>query len=163
MAIVNRTLDATEQRRYFQVPVYSLYGASGVVVSGLTAPVGIVPWPCTFVGAQIASLGTSGSPTYSLNLTRFIAGSGYTTWALATGSSNVPAVFGTSGIGAFGTSLFGSSGMVCISASSTLAQLQANDVLVLGNGTANTASTSVVVGYVLQPTVDIKTNFGLGF
>lgn len=165
MAIVNRTLDATEQRKAFQFSVSSA-GNSGPLITGATSIVGIVPWPCTFIDAQIAAFGTSGSPTYALALNRFIAGTGFTTWLLATGTSNTPAAFGTSGPGSFGTSLFGSLGMVTVGSStqgSTLQSLQANDVLTVTTGGANSAALALAIGYVLQPTVDIKTNYGLGF
>lgn len=155
MAIVNRTLDVTEKNKVYEL-------SQGAVATGITMVLGIVPYPSTLQCAQIAAYGLSGSPTYALAVNRFIAGTGFTTIVVGTGTSNIPAEFGTSGIGAFGSSLFGSSGMVLAAAGSTLLNLQANDVLVLASGGANSAVKGLACAVVIQPTVDVKTHFGLG-
>lgn len=160
MAIVNRTLDVSEQRKNF-VWSASNGGASGPLGTGCTSIALVVPWPSTLVEAQIAAAGISGAPSYELAVNRFIAGAGITTWIVAKGTSNVPAAYGTSGAGAFGTSLFGSSGMILAASGSTLLNLQANDVISVTTGAANAAAQQVSIGLVLAPIQDIKVSFGL--
>lgn len=160
MAVVNRTLDISEQRKNFTWSA-SNGGASGALGTGCTSIVCIVPWPSTLVEGQIAAIGLSGAPSYELAVNRFIAGSGITTWIVAKGTSNTPAAYGTSGAGAFGTSLFGSSGIVLVASGSTLLNLQANDVISVTTGVANAAANAVSIGLVLAPIQDIKVSFGL--
>lgn len=149
MAVVNRTLDVTEQRKV------ALQWSNGVTLvgTGVTRTIGIVPWPCTLDAGQIYASGLSGAPSYQLSVNRFIVGSGFTTYVIAVGSSNVPPDFGTSGVGV--------SAMILPAAGSTLLNLQANDVLYFVSGVANTASTYLHISLVLKPIQDIKTNFGL--
>lgn len=156
MAIVNRTLDPSEQKKVFEI----VGAATG---TGVTLNLGIVPYQANLIGGQVAAWGVSGSPTFQLQVQRFIAGTGYTSITVATGTSNIVAEFGTSGPGSFGTSLFGSSGLVCASVGSTLMQLQANDLLVVQSGGSNSAVKGFALAVVIQPTVDVKYNFGLGF
>lgn len=154
MAVVNRTLDASEQRKVFEVNTQAL-------ATGVTLQLGIVPYPSVLVEAQIAAWGLSGAPTYALAINRFITGTGFTTIVVGTGTSNIPAEFGTSGPGAFGASLFGASGMVLAAAGSTLLNLLPNDVLTLTSGVANTAVKALSCAVVIQPIQDIKVHFGL--
>lgn len=155
MAIVNRTLDPTEQRKLMQI-------TNAATATGVTLTLGIVPWPCTIDEGQIAAWGLSGAPTYAVAVNRFIAGTGFTTWILATGATNTPAEFGTSGIGTFGASLFGSSGLVLTNAAgSTLNNLLANDVLTVTSGASNAAVKGLAIGVILKPIQDLKINFGL--
>ena len=155
MAIVNRTLDASEKNKVYEL-------STQAVATGVTLQVALVPYPANIMGAQIAVWGVSGSPTYALAINRFITGSGVTTIVIGTGTSNTPAEFGTSGPGSFGSSLFGSSGMILAAVGSTLLQLQANDVLTLTSGGSNSAVKALSCGVVIQPTTDIKYHFGLG-
>lgn len=154
MAIINRTQDASEQRKVMQV-------ALGAVATGVTNVIGVVPYPAVLDEAQIVAYGLSGSPSYALNVDRFIAGTGFTTIVLGTGSSNTPAAFGTSGAGSFGTSLFGASGMILAAAGSTLLNLLPNDVLVLTSGGSNAAAKAVVCAVAIRPIQDVKAHFGL--
>lgn len=143
MAIVNRSLDVSEQRKVFK---YS----DKLMATGVTAPICVVPWPSTIDGAMLAAFGLSGSPTYQVFVNRFIVGTGFTTWALT--GAEVPSAFGTSGVLARGMSM--------VASGSTLLNLQANDLLTVTSAVANTAST-VSVAVVLKPIQDIKYNFGL--
>lgn len=153
MAIVNRTLDSSEQKK-------TLYVTANTVVNGTTLSVGLVPYPSTFIGGQLSCWGISGAPTVEVAVNRFIAGTGFTTWVLAKGTSNTPADFGVSGAGAFGT---GASGMICIAQGSTLGILLANDVItVTVAGGTGAAAKSVFADIVIQPIVDIKTHFNTG-
>jgi hypothetical protein len=146
MSVLNRTLDVSEQRKVFEVQ-------TGAMATGVTTVVGIVPYPSVLDAAQIVAYGTSGAPTYQLNVDRFIVGTGFTTIILATGSSNTPPAFGTSGLGA--------SGMIKAADGSTLLNLLANDVLVLTSGGSNAAAKALAVGVVLKPIQDVKVHFGL--
>lgn len=150
MAIVNRTLDASEQRR---VGVLQWSNGVTLVGTGVTRVIGIVPWPCTLDAGQIVAFGLSGAPSYALAVNRFIAGSGATTYTIAVGASNTPPDFGTSGVGI--------SAMILPASGSTLLNLLANDVLYFVSGVANTAATYLAVSLVLKPTQDVKYNFGL--
>jgi hypothetical protein len=94
--------------------------------------------------------GVSGSPTYTLAVNRFIAGSGFTTWAVS--GAEAPAVFGTSGVLARGMSLLASG--------STLLNLLPNDLLTYTSGASNAAA-SVGIAVVLRPIQDVKKHFAL--
>lgn len=144
MAIVNRTLDVSEQRKVYEV-------SAGPVVTGVSAIVAYVPGPCTLDAGSIAAFGLSGLPTYALVVNRFIVGAGVTAITIAVGTSNVPSAFGTSG--AFQ--------MILPAAGSTLLNLVANDVLMYQTGVANTAVTGLSVAVVLKPIQDIKLQFGV--
>lgn len=169
MSVFNRSKDVSEQRERFYIPMNGNVGIAtgtstwtGVIPTGVTMTAMIVPYPCTIDEAQISAWGLSGTPQYTLAVNRFIAGTGFTTWNIAQGTSNTPAAYGTSGAGAFGTSTLGWSGMVFLNAAgSTLNNLVANDLLTVTTGGANTAAVSVCVGIVLKPIQDVKVNFGL--
>jgi hypothetical protein len=143
MAIVNRSLDASEQRKVIQV-------VAGAVATGVSGIIGVVPWPCTLDAGEIAAFGLSGAPNYGLILNRFVVGAGVTAITIAVGTSNIPLAYGTSG----GWS------MVLPASGSTLLSLQANDVLMFQSGVANTAVTGLAVSVVLKPIQDIKINHG---
>ncbi len=144
MAIVNRTLDSSEQRK----DIVMSYGA---IATGVTSVIAIVPWPCVLEKAQFAAFGVSGSPTATIVVQRFITGTGFTAISLS-GANALPA-FGTSGVIAVGASL--------LATGSTLLQLQANDVLSLLSGGANSAVTNLGIGVVLRPIQDIRQHFAL--
>lgn len=144
MAIVNRTLDPSEQKK-----VYS--ASAGAVATGVTGIVAYVPGPAILNAGSIAAFGLSGAPNYSLIVNRFVVGAGATAITVGTGTSNVPSAYGTSG----------SFQMVLAAAGSTLLQLQANDVIMYLSGVASSAVTGLNVSVVLQPIQDIKLQFGV--
>lgn len=151
MAIVNRTLDPTEKNKVMSI------SSDADVLTGTTLFIGIVPWPSQLQCGQLACFGVSGAPTFQVSVNRFIVGTGVTTWILATGTSNVARDIGTSGVG----NSVGQSGIIFSGAS--LLTLQANDVLyVVQAGGAAAATKGFALSLILQPTVDIKYNFGLG-
>lgn len=151
MAIVNRTLDASEQRKTMSM---SANGSSGIVIiTGSTFVVGVVPYACTLDAGQLVAFGVSNSPTCALSVNRFIVGSGQTTYVIATGTSNLVPAFGTSGVGI--------SAMILPAAGSTLLNLLPNDVLQLTFAGTNAAATFLNVALVLKPIQDVKTHFGL--
>lgn len=147
MAILNRTLDTTEQRLVFEAVL-----PAAQLTSGVTSVVAVVPFPCVIDYAQAVANGLSGAPTWQLNVDRFIAGTGFTTIIIATGSSNTPPAFGTSGVGI--------SGMVLVASGSTLRNLLANDQIMLTTGAANTAAKSGAVCVALRPIQDVIVQFG---
>lgn len=148
MAIVNRTLDASEQKKVLSVK-------QNTVVNGTTMIIGIVPYPANVVGGQIAAFGLSGAPTVAVAVQRFIVGTGFTTFVIATGTSNLPKEIGTSGVG--------NSGIVMAAQGSTLLQLQANDLLIaVQAGGTGAATNGTAVDILIQPIVDIKTHYALG-
>lgn len=147
MAIVNRTLDASEQRRSFTA---SFTGSSTSLVLGNTLMLGVVPYNSVLSAITVAAIGLSGSPTMDLRVNRFIVGTGVTT--IAGGATTLTlTAWGTSGVQA----------MVLAASGSSFLNLLANDVLVLTQAGANTATTSQCVTYVLQATQDIKTQLGV--
>lgn len=143
MAVINRTLDISEQRKTFGV-------VAGAIATGVTTIVAVVPWPCTLDAAQFQAFGNSGSPTAQLVVNRFIVGSGVT--AFAVGSANALPAFGTSGVIVLGASL--------PAAGSTLLNLLPNDVIHMESGGANSAVQRLAATVVLKPIQDIKKNFG---
>lgn len=148
MGIINRTKEASEQRKVFSVQ-------AGAFATGVTAIVAQIPFPCVLESGQIAAFGLSGAPNYALTVNRFIPGAGATAFVVATGTSNVPSAFGTSGVA--GT---GASGIV-MAWGSTLMNLLPNDVVMVTSGVANTAVTGLSISLVVRPTQDIKVHFGL--
>lgn len=145
MAIVNRSLDASEQRKTFN------FKWNAVVGTGATVVVGAVPYPSVIEGAQMAAYGLSGSPTWTLKIHRFIVGTGATYFAVSGAMS--PSAFGTSGVQAAGLSLLASG--------NTLLNLLPNDVLMVETAGANSAVLSGALSVVLRPIQDIKANFAL--
>lgn len=143
MAIVNRSLDPSEQRKVFEA-------AYGAVATGVTVFVCAVPFNSTLDGIRVAAAGLSGSPTYAMTVQRFITGAGLT--AITGGATTLTAVaFGTSGI----------QSMVMAASGSTLLNLLAGDVIALTSGAANTAVTNLSVSAVIKAVQDIKTSFGI--
>jgi hypothetical protein len=139
MAILNRTLDQSQQRAVMSA-------AAGAVATGVTGVIGVVPYPCFMEAGEIAAFGISGTPNYAVVVNRFIPGAGATAITVAVGTSNAPLAFGTSGAIA-----------MAISAST---QLLANDVLMYQSGGTTSAVTGLAIGVVLRPIQDIKIHFG---
>lgn len=148
MSVLNRTLDVSEQRKVFEINLTSAF-----LTNGITSVIGVVPYASTLDSAQIAVTGTSGAPSYQINVDRFIPGTGFTTIILATGTSNTPPAFGTSGVGI--------SGMILATAGSTLLNLLPNDMLMLlAAGGVGAAAKAAAMAVVLLPIQDSKTHFG---
>lgn len=142
MAIVNRTLDASEQRK--------MYSASyGVIGTGATLMGVPIPSDGSLAAVRIAVNGVSGSPTALVVVHRFIVGTGLTSIAACTLLTHT--AFGTSGIQSVGLAAAGS----------TLLQLLAGDYLAVATGGANSAVASMTVSAVVQNIQDIKTAYGV--
>jgi hypothetical protein len=144
MAIVNRSKDASEQRRVMSV-------VAQAVATGATGMIGIVPHAATLDGLQMAAFGISGSPTCAVHVHRFIVGTGFTSWAV----SGVEAQF------AYGTSGVNARGMSLLASGSTLLNLLPNDVLVYLTAGTNAGCAFFSLQAVIKPLQDIKTYFGI--
>ena len=59
MAIVNRTLDASEQRKVFQQKL-----VAAELVNGFSGIIAVAPYPCTLDAGAIALYGISGAPQF---------------------------------------------------------------------------------------------------
>lgn len=148
MAVVNRTKDASEQKREFEAKtgLVALGAASGV-----TGIVTFIPYASTIEAAQLAAFGVSGSPTVKLMLNRFVVGAGATAWAISADAA--PVAFGTSGLAASGVSLLASG--------STLMMCMAGDVIQYQVSGTTTALSGMAISMVVKPLQDIKTFFNL--
>ena len=144
MAVVNRTLDASEQRKVLSV-------AAQAVATGATGMVGIVPHAGTLDGLQMAAFGISGSPTCAVHIHRFIVGTGFTSWAVS--GTEAQFAYGTSGVNARGMSLLASG--------STLLNVLPNDILVYLTAGSNAGCAFFSISAVIKPLQDIKKFFGI--
>lgn len=145
MGIINRNLGSSQRRGMpFEF-------SAGAVATGVTQIIATIPYPCSVDGAQMFAFGTSGAPTVQLFVNRFIIGTGFTTFSLASAQS-VPA-YGTSGVLASGYSL--------PQIGSTLTQLFINDVVMVQTGGANSAVTGLAIGLVLRPIADTLAHYGV--
>lgn len=141
MAVVNRTLDASNQK--FPVSV----AINGAITNGETGVLVHVPFPCTLEAANLASFNTTASFNMLIRVSRFIPGTGATTWVL--GSTFAPPAFGTSGVIPSGISLPASG--------STLLNLMPNDVIgYLADGGATVAVYGLTGCFILKPVQDIR-------
>jgi hypothetical protein len=143
MAITNRALDASEQRKTFTAGV-------GLVGTGSTTHCFVMPSAGTLEGVRMAAAGISGSPVAQVAVIRFIAGAGLT---------SIGGVATTLALQAVGTS--GIQSVALAAAGSTLLNLMAGDVVAVGLTGANSAVATLTVAAVVKQTQDIKTQFGL--
>ncbi len=148
MAIVNRALDSSQQELEF----YSTYGAFSTGASNAPAvvPIAMIPYASNLVAARVSATGLSGAPTLDLSITRFIVGSGSTSY-----------------LGGFTTLTFvgiGTSGMQSVTiaaAGSTALSLFAGDVIYGSVAGQDSAISRMSVSIVVKATQSIKTHFGL--
>jgi len=139
--IVNRDLDGSEQQKVLQVQAKN-------TVTGTSALLCVVPFPCQVLGAFEAAVGISASPTHRIDVLRFIAGTGATVISTLFNVTPVTAV-GTSGV--YGMSLVGGGSLF----------LAANDVLFLTPAGAASAVVQTSIDIVVQAIQDIKLNHNL--
>lgn len=143
MAIVNRDLDASEQRTF----IGSVFGGNrgGSLLGGASYFIGApLPFPCTVQSMRSYATGLSGAPLLNLRASRFTAG-GLTSILLSI-SGMVLNAAGTSGV-------LGYSGLAA--AGSTLLQLQAGDCMAVEFAGANTAAIELMVQVTIAKTQDI--------
>lgn len=139
--IVNRDLDPSQQREIVRVEARN-------TVTGTSQMLAVVGYPAQCLGAFEAAVGLSGSPTHRIDIMRFIPGTGVT---VITGLFNVTPVTAVGTSGVFGMSLIGGSSFL----------LQANDVLFLTPGGANSAVVQTEINIVIQAIQDIKQTHNL--
>lgn len=141
MAINNRSLDASEQKKTFAF-------SAAATATGVTGIMVHIPFPCTLNAIQVSAFGLSGAPNLAVVNNRFIAGAGVTAMTVATGTSNVLVAFGTSGVG--------SSGLIV---GASFVNLLPNDVLMFQTGASNAAVTGLSGHVVVTPLQDVKQFF----
>lgn len=134
MGIINRDLSTSEKQTVYTESL-------GLVATGATIPLMVVPYYSVLTGGAIGVFGLSGSPQYSLYMTRFIVGTGVTVMTLA--PAITPLTFGTSGYMSFGVT----SGIT----------LQPGDLIGVVSSVSNTAS-YVTVSLVVKAIEDIRKN-----
>jgi hypothetical protein len=148
MAITNRALDTSEQKKQLNV-------FAGALATGVTGIAAHIMYPCTLNAVQVAAFGTSGSPTIGLIVNRFIIGTGSTAFAL--GTSQALVAYGTSGVLGVTSQSGAISGGYSLTVGGTLLNLLPNDVLMYITAGANSAVTGLSVAMVVTPIQDVKT------
>jgi hypothetical protein len=116
MAIVNRDLEASEQKRDFKADIALSVAAS----AGKVFPLLVVPYASTLVGVKASHFTLSGAPSCDINIQRFIVGAGLTT-IVGVGATLVSTNYSLSGVQSFSMAAAGS----------TLLSLTAGDVVVV--------------------------------
>jgi hypothetical protein len=144
MAVVNRSLDASEQKEVVE------FCWNSQVSTGATLLVAPLPYPCTVQSMEGGCLGSSGAPEMKLRALRMTSG-GATSIILSI-SNMILAALGTSGP-------LGYSGLAA--AGSTLLNLNYKDVLVLEMAAANSAATQGCIEIVVKKTQDIVSSNGV--
>jgi hypothetical protein len=143
MGLSNRDKDSSEQMYVISS------GNVGAVATSVTLAIGTVPTAGQIRQMTFTGKGLSGAPSYNLVISRWTT-AGQTTFAV--GSAVVLAgAFGLSG-GVIGATY---------AANSSLATVQAGDLLQVISGVANTAVTDLAVSCVIQATQDIKKSFDI--
>lgn len=133
MAVINRTLDSSQQKYLENMHMNgTVTGESDVVFHA--------PYPCSLVSAKAVAVGLSGAPTAALNINRFVVGAGDTLIPLAAALTLV--AVGTSGPQSFTVT--------------SSALLQAGDRLVVTHAGSNAACRQLNVAAVVQVLQDIR-------
>ena len=138
MAVVNRSMDASEQKEVIEFSWNSQFS------TGATLLIAPLPYPCTLQSMEGGCLGISGAPQIILRALRMTSG-GATSIILGI-SNMVLANLGISGP-------LGYSGLAATG--STLLNLQYKDILVAEMAVANTAATQGCLEIVVKKTQDI--------
>lgn len=145
MANTNRADDYSNQRIPLQV------GYDGPLIDSDTGVMAMIPLPAKLEVANFAAINPNSAVTIQFFVTRFIAGSGFTSWSLC--SAYNPPDFQSSGIIHAGVSLPGSG--------STLCALMPNDILAYQIGGGASATIGGFIGsFVIRPIQDVKTFLG---
>lgn len=150
MAIINRDKARAEKRDIFD------YNFTNPATSS-TFLLAQVPYLGLAVGGYFAAIGLSGSPVYSLAISRFIAGAtnaGVTTIGL--GVTISPTVFGTSGGVNF---TFGTSGGISTILGQGVTAL-VGDQIILNSAGSNASSAQASISIVIECLQDIKSQYG---
>lgn len=151
MAVHNRTLGGTEQRKALTFENFEL-----TLTSGDTGVIMYIPYPCNLEALNVAAFAVASSPFLLFNVQRFIPGTGATVFAI--GTTFTPRSFGTSGVlTGLGVTLSAS-----IPSGASGIPLMANDVI--GYQVGGTGGTCLIDGLVgaaiVQPSQDVKVFLG---
>lgn len=137
MAIVNRDLDASQQKDVIN------FRSGAAVATGASLNAAVIAFPCALQSVAAYATGVSNAMQVAFNIQRFAGGA----TVIALGVSNLVLVnFGTSGI-------LGFSGLAA--PGSTLLNLQQGDVLNLVTSVANGNALDLVVNFVVKKLQDI--------
>ncbi len=143
MAIVNRDLDASQQKDVIH------FRAGAAVATGASLNVAVLPYPCSLQSLSAYATGVSNAMQVAINVQRWTA-AGVTVIALGV-SNLVLQNYSTSGI-------LGFSGLAV--PGSTLLQLQQGDVLNLVTSVTNGNALDLVVDFVVKKLQDIVAHNG---
>lgn len=137
MGILNRTLDASQQKELIEATFLAAATGKDLIVHKA---------PCAQVitDAKSTCVGLSGAPTSTLKLQRFVVGAGLTTISISGALTHT--AIGTSGSQTYSLPAAGSSLLV----------LAAGDFLVATTGGTNAGTEQSVVHLVVQNVPDIK-------
>lgn len=138
MAIINRTNDISEQKELVTI-------TAGAVATGAELATKVIERAQVITDCKVGGLGLSGTPHVVLNVSRFVAGTGGSTFSV--GSTFAVPAFGASGYGSYSLPAAGS----------TLLNLQKGDVVSVKVGGSNAAFNGLAVDIVVQNIQDIKT------
>lgn len=166
MAIVNRDLDATQQRDVYMWSSQGGQYGSTFVIPGGQVPVGItlylagpMPYPYVVQSANAIAYGTSGAPQLSFSILRPV--SGQLSTLIAISISNMVICAGQSFLG-FGSSAVGYLGYSGLAAAgSTLLLGQRGDMLIATTAVANTACQTLNINLVVQKVQDVLSMDGV--
>lgn len=142
MSIVNRDLDPSQQIRIVDRQI-----DAAVTGTGATVVLALAEAPCQVVAAGLKAFGLSGSPVWSLNIWRALAG-GPTLIGLGATVTVVPGTSAVQGIS------------ITLGATASCF-MQTGDLLLAVTGAANTAVTTANVNVTLKMTQDVRTFFGV--
>lgn len=143
MAISNRDLDASEQRKI----VHQVIGA---IATGVTRYVMQVAQPCVLEQVRAAATGVSNAMTLQVSVDRFVPGAGLTNIA-GMATALVLVNLATSGPQA----------AVLAASGSTLLALQSGDIVKVVSAVASGNATDLAVSLVLKSSQDIRSFYGV--
>lgn len=142
MGIANRDKDSSEQ-------LYVIQTTLGALATGVSAWVGSVPSAGQILEWKFSGKGLSATPVYQLAISRWTS-AGKT--GIALGSAiTLAGAFGLSG-GLLGATF---------ASNSSLAAVQAGDLLVVNTSGADTAVTDLAVAVVIKASQDIKNSYDM--
>lgn len=141
MAIVNRDLDASQQKEMVQVNL-------GAVATGATRFCAIIPYPCTLQSVRNSAAGVSNAMQVAFEVIR------------GSGSSGIP--IGISNMVLQNRSTSGVVGFSGLAATgSTLLNLLAGDVIQVVTSVSNGNATDLLLEFVLKKSQDIVSYNGI--
>jgi hypothetical protein len=141
MAICNRDKGTAEQYQVVHMNV-------GALAVSATREIWVAPFPCTVSAAYAMAATISGAPSYSLQVNRFIVGTGATT-ITGLAADQAVAAFSTSGLATITLATSGS----------TLRSLVKGDCIEIVSNAADSAFADLLISLQIQKTQDILSIF----